>query len=118
MEIPWRITVIDYSENKDQPLCLVNPRVVSREGEQNEYEGCMSVFPKHLHEKVKRAMKVKVEAQDRQGKPLEIEAEGYFAKCLQHEIDHLDGVVYVDHLHKIHLERFARKLKKILRGEK
>jgi peptide deformylase len=118
MEIPWRITVIDYSENKDQPLCLVNPKVVYREGEQNEYEGCMSVYPKLMHEKVKRAMKVKVQAQDRHGNPIEIEAEGYFAKCLQHEIDHLDGVVYVDHLHKIHLERFLRKMKKILRDQK
>lgn len=117
MEIPWRITVIDFSENKDQPLCLVNPKIVHREGEQNEYEGCMSVYPRHLHEKVKRAMKVKVQAQDRQGKPIEIEAEGYMAKCLQHEIDHLDGIVYVEHLNKIHLDRFLRKLKKILRAK-
>ncbi len=115
LEIPWRITVIDYSKNKDQPLCLVNPEIVSREGEQNEYEGCMSVWPDFLHEKVKRANIVKVKAQDRYGNPIEIEAEGYFAKCLQHEIDHLDGKIFIDHLHKIKLDRINQKVKKIMR---
>jgi peptide deformylase len=117
LEIPWRITVIDYSQSKDQPLCLVNPEIVHREGEQNVPEGCMSVWPEYIHEKVKRANKIKVQAQDRYGKPIEIEAEGYFAKCLQHEIDHLDGKIYVDHLHKIKVERINQKVKKILRRQ-
>ncbi len=118
LEIPWRITVIDYSANKDQPLCLVNPQIIHREGEQNEYEGCMSVFPQHIHEKVKRAMKITVQYQDRYGTPHEIEAEGYFAKCIQHEVDHLDGHVFLDHLHKIKIDRILRKIKKVQRQGK
>ncbi len=118
LEIPWRITVIDYSQEKNQPLCLVNAKIVSSEGEQNEYEGCMSVFPSHIHEKVKRAQTIKVQFQDRYGKPQEIEAEGYFAKCIQHELDHLDGHVYLDHLNQIKMERVQRKIKKILRQAK
>src|SRR5262245_38204558 len=73
MEVAWRITVVDFSENKDQPLCLVNPQIIAQEGEQYEYEGCMSVFPNHFHEKVKRANKIKVTAQDRYGEPIELE---------------------------------------------
>jgi peptide deformylase len=111
----WRITVIDLSPDDSEPLYLVNPTVIHREGEQFEYEGCMSVFPKQLHEKVKRAMKVTVKAQDKYGKPFEITAEGYLAKCLQHEIDHLDGHVYLDRLPLIKQERMQRKIKKILR---
>lgn len=115
LPIPWRITVIDYSKEKDQPLCLINPQIISFEGEQFEYEGCMSVYPEQMHEKVKRAMTITVKAQDRHGAPFEITAEGYFAKCIQHEVDHLDGKIYIDRLHKISLERFNRKLKKFLR---
>lgn len=115
MEPAWRITVIDYSEEKNKPLCLVNPEIIERDGEQHEIEGCMSVCPEYVHEKVKRANKVKVKAQDRHGKEIEIDAEGYFAKCLQHEIDHLDGTVYVDRLPKIKRERVLNKIKKAKR---
>lgn len=115
LPVPWRITVIDYSAEKNQPFCLVNPYIIHREGEQIEYEGCMSVYPEAIHEKVKRAMKIIVKAQDRYGEPLELSAEGYFAKCLQHEIDHLDGKLYIDHLHKITFDRLNRKIKMHLR---
>lgn len=110
--IPWRITVIDFSEKKDQPLCLVNPYITDSEGEQYEIEGCMSVYPDLIHEKVKRAMKVTVQAQDRYGKPFELKAMGFFAKCIQHEIEHLDGKLYIDNLNSIKLERIQRKVKK------
>lgn len=112
LPIPYSITVIDYSENKDKPLCLVNPEVVERSGEQYEIEGCMSVCPNTVHEKVKRAQKVKVRAQNRYGEPIEIEAEGFFAKCLQHEIDHLEGTVFLDRLPLVKKERALRKIKK------
>lgn len=115
---PWRITVIDFSKAKNEPLCLVNPEIIFREGEQNEEEGCMSVYPDFLHEKVKRAMHIKVKAQDRNGQPFELEASGFMAKCIQHEVDHLDGKLYIDHLHKIKLERMQRKIKKMLREHK
>jgi len=112
LEIPWFITVIDLSKNNNEPLCLVNAEIIEREGEQNEYEGCMSVYPNFIHEKVKRDMKIRVKAQDRHGNPIDMVAEGYLAKCIQHEIDHLNGGLYIDRLPKIKLERIARKVKK------
>lgn len=112
LPIAYSITVIDYSAEKNQPLCLVNPKIVEESGEQYEEEGCMSVYPGIVSDKVKRADKVKVVAQDREGKPLEIEAEGFFAKCLQHEIDHLNGILYIDKLPLIKRERMIRKIKK------
>ncbi|MGE4348305.1 MAG: peptide deformylase [Candidatus Berkiella sp.] len=114
----WAITVIDYSANKDNPLCLVNPEIVEYSGEQHENEGCMSVFPRHVHEKVKRAERVLVRAQDRYGKAIEIQAEGYFAKCLQHEIDHLNGFTYLDRVPKLKKDRLLNKIKKAKRLEK
>jgi peptide deformylase len=112
LEIPWSITVIDLSRDNNEPLCLVNPEIVEREGEQLEYEGCMSVYPNFIHEKVKRDMKIRVKAQDRHGNPIDMSAEGYLAKCIQHEVDHLNGGLYIDRLPKIKLERIARKVKK------
>lgn len=118
LPVPYSITVIDYSENKDQPLCLVNPEIVERSGEQYEVEGCMSVYPDAVHEKVKRAERVKVKAYDRHGKPIEIEAEGFFAKCLQHEIDHLHGNVFLDKIPPMKKERLLRRIKKYQRVTK
>lgn len=112
MDPAWRITVIDFSENRDQPLCLVNPEITAMEGEQTEQEACMSVCPEHVHERVKRAQYVKVKAQDRFGKLIELDAEGFFAKCLQHEIDHLNGLIYLDRLPKIKRDRLLNKIKK------
>ncbi len=106
----WRITVIDYSEKKNQPQCLINPKIIKYSGEQFEEEGCMSVYPKFAREKVKRAMSVTVQAQDRYGKHIEIEAKGFYAKCLQHEIDHLDGLTFVDRLSKIKKDRILKKI--------
>ncbi|MFO1257100.1 MAG: peptide deformylase [Gammaproteobacteria bacterium] len=116
--IPWRITVIDFSEAKNQPLCLVNPKIVECEGEQNEPEGCMSVYPGHCAEKVKRSLQIVVEAQDRHGAPLRIPAEGYMAKCIQHEIDHLDGYLYLDRIPSLKKERLLKNIKRLLRDKK
>ncbi|MCS5711322.1 peptide deformylase [Candidatus Berkiella aquae] len=118
LEIPWSITVIDLSQNNDEPLCLVNPEIVSYEGEQFEYEGCMSVYPNFIQEKVKRAQIITVKAQDRFGEPFELKAEGYLAKCIQHEVDHLNGGLYIDRLPKIKLERISRRVKKQERMQK
>ena len=111
---PKHITVIDYSPMKNQPLCLVNAEIIDRQGEQYEAEGCMSVGLQSgsVFEKVKRAYKIKVHAQDRYGKPLEFEAEGYKAKCIQHELDHLDGKLFIDHLSPLKRNRAEKKLKK------
>jgi len=110
----WRITVIDFSPERNQPLCLVNGHIIEEEGEQFEHEGCMSVYPDYLHEKVKRAQKIKVKALDREGNPFEMEAEGFMAKCIQHELDHLDGKIYLDRLSNLKRQRLEKKVKKII----
>lgn len=115
MDPPWRITVIDYSEQKNEPLCLVNPKIVACTGEQFETEGCMSVYPEHVHEKVKRYQTISVESLDRYGNEQNFEAEGFFAKCIQHEIDHLDGKTYLDRLPKLKKDRLLNKVKKAKR---
>ncbi|MBY0376974.1 MAG: peptide deformylase [Gammaproteobacteria bacterium] len=110
---PWAITVIDFSENKDDPLCLINPEIIESDGEQFEYEGCMSVYPDHLHERVKRADRIVVSALNEQGERIELSAEGYMAKCLQHEIDHLNGLTYLDRLSPLKRQRLLDKLHKV-----
>ena len=110
---PYAITVIDFSEEKNQPLCLINPEIIDSEGEQFEYEGCMSVYPDYCHERVKRSDKVMVKALNENGEPIEMTAEGYMAKCLQHEIDHLNGLTYLDRLSPLKRERLVDKIRKI-----
>lgn len=114
---PKHITVIDFSSGKNEPLCLVNGEIIKREGEQDEEEGCMSVGIQSgsVFEKVKRAYKIKVRYQDRHGKQQEMEAEGYMAKCIQHELDHLDGKLFIDHLSPLKRSRAEQKLKKASR---
>lgn len=109
------ITVIDFSDEKNQPLCLINPEIIEREGEDTELEGCMSVFPSFFHDKVTRATKIKVRALDRDGKSFEFGAEGFMAKCIQHEIDHLQGRVFLDHLSPLKRKLADKKLDKIKR---
>lgn len=111
---PPRITVIDFSENKDQPLCLVNGEIIERSGEKTEEEGCMSVGG-NTFEKVTRAEKIKVRAQDRDGKALEFEAEGFMAKCIQHEFDHLDGKIFLDRLSTLKRQRIDARFEKMRR---
>jgi peptide deformylase len=111
---PKRITVIDFSAQKDQPLCLVNAEIVESEGEMMEEEGCMSV-PGGIYEKVRRAAKIKVRALDREGNPIEFTAEGYMAKCIQHELDHLNGIIFLDRLSPFKRHRVDKKLEKYRR---
>jgi peptide deformylase len=112
--IHYCITVIDLSEKKDQPLCLVNPEIVSREGKQLELEGCMSVAGK-IYERVHRAEKITVKAQDRHGKPISMSVEGFMAKCIQHEVDHLHGTLFIDHLSLVKRLRIDKKVAKVQR---
>jgi len=113
------ITVIDFSEHKNEPLCLVNGKVSEKHGEKIETEGCMSVGGgSEIFSKVKRAEKIKVTAQDRHGNPIEMEAEGFMAKCIQHELDHLEGTLYIDHLNIIKKEKIKKELKKLARKNK
>lgn len=106
---PPHITVIDFSEEKNQPLCLINAEIIERDGETYEGEGCMSIAG--IYDKVRRASKIKVRALDREGKTLEFEATGFMAKCIQHELDHLNGTIFIDHLSKLKRERIDKKFK-------
>jgi peptide deformylase len=117
--VPLQVAVIDISPREEQekgkrrPLVvIINPEIVSTEGSVVEEEGCLSI--PDFSEKVKRAAKVKVRAQDRTGKLFELEAEGLMAKALQHEIDHLNGLLFVDRLSPLKKNIFRRKLKKAL----
>lgn len=111
---PPHITVIDYSPEKNQPLCLVNGKIIAREGEMVNEEGCMSVGG-GTYEKVKRSAKIRVQAQDRHGKTFEFEADGYFAKCVQHELDHLNGKIFLDHLSPLKRGRVDKRIEKLRR---
>lgn len=110
-----QLTVIDVSarDEKSPLIVLVNPEIIHSEGEIEAEEGCLSI-PDYTTV-MKRAMKVCVKGLDRHGKPVEIEAEGLLARALQHEIDHLNGILFVDRMGRIKKEffkkRYARKLK-------
>ena len=118
IENPPSITVIDFSEKKDQPLCLVNPNIIESEGKRTEEEGCMSVgMAGAVFAKVTRADRIRVQALDRTGQPLDFWADGFMAKCIQHEIDHLHGKIFLDHLSKLKRSRLEDKLKKVRRAQ-
>jgi peptide deformylase len=115
--VPLQVAVIDIGsheeEGKKHPLVvLINPELVAQEGAIVSEEGCLSV--PDFTENVKRAARVKVRAKDRTGKAFELEADGLMAKALQHEIDHLNGVLFIDRLSPIKKSIFRRKLKKAL----
>ena len=109
---PLAITVIDFSPDKDSPLCLINPVLSEHEGETYENEGCMSIFPKDVQAKVKRAAKIRVQALDLNGNKLDFIADGFMAKCIQHETDHLNGQLYIQKLGSVSRKRINDKIKK------
>ncbi|NKN32060.1 peptide deformylase [Marichromatium bheemlicum] len=106
-----QVVVIDISENHDQPLCLINPEILEREGEEQMEEGCLSV--PGFYEQVTRAERVRVKALDRDGNPFTLDAEGLLAVCIQHELDHLGGKLFVDHISSLKRQRIRRKLEKV-----
>lgn len=108
--VPKRVLVIDISEEKTASLCLVNPEIVVREGEEQSEEGCLSV--PGIYDTVTRSERVKVNALDRDGQSIELEADGLLAVCIQHEIDHLDGKLFVDYLSNLKRQRIRKKLEK------
>ena len=110
VNVAKRVIVIDVSENHDQPLCLINPEIVERHGEESCEEGCLSV--PGVFETVTRADKIRVHALDRDGAAIEFEADGLLAVCIQHEIDHLDGKLFVDYLSNLKRQRIRKKLEK------
>ena len=112
--VQLRLAVMDCSDEHDQPLVLINPEVVERSDPQEMEEGCLSV--PDIRDKIQRYNKLKVRALDRAGKPYELEAEGLMAQCVQHEIDHLDGKLYIDYLSSLKRERIKKKLLKAAAG--
>jgi len=108
-----RVTVIDLSMGKDpaQKLVIINPEIVSREGKQYEEEGCLS-FP-DIREKVVRAAKVSIRAQDEKGKWFEMDADDLLSRCFQHEIDHLDGILFIFRMSALKRNLNLRKIRKM-----
>jgi peptide deformylase len=110
VNVALRVVVIDVSETRDQLQVFINPMILERDGAQVFEEGCLSV--PGIFDEVERARRVRVRALGRDGEPFEIEAEGLLATCIQHEIDHLDGKVFVDYLSRLKQQRIRKKLEK------
>ena len=113
VDVHRRIVVVDVSEENDCPLVLVNPVLLETDGLAETKEGCLSI--PDVYESVKRPARVRVAAVDREGEPFEIDADGLLATCLQHEIDHLDGRLFVDHLSALKRNRIRKRMEKRLR---
>jgi peptide deformylase len=103
---------MDITETHDQLRAFINPRLLEASGEAECEEGCLSV--PGIYETVRRAERVKVGALDQRGEPFTLEAEGLLAVCIQHEMDHLNGKVFVEHLSRLKQQRILAKLKKQL----
>lgn len=110
VDVHERVLIIDISDTRDDLLALVNPEIVEATGQAETEEGCLSV--PGVFDKVTRAERVTVRALNVQGEPFTLEAEGLLAVCIQHEIDHLDGKVFVDYLSRLKQKRIASKLQK------
>jgi peptide deformylase len=110
--IARRLAVMDCSEDKSkpQPMVIVNPEIVESAERCEMEEGCLSVVG--YADKIQRFGRVKLRALDRHGQPFELEAEGLLAQAIQHEVDHLDGKLYIDHLSALKRERLRKKMEK------
>lgn len=111
VNIHKQLIVVDVSEDKSEPYCFINPVITHTDGEEICQEGCLSV-PEYFAD-ISRAENIKVKAMDRDGKEFEIEADGLFAVCIQHEIDHLKGKLFVDYLSPLKQKRLLKKIEKL-----
>ena len=105
-----QILVIDISEEKNKPIVLINPEILEKEGDQEYDEGCLSV--PGIYETLHRAEKVRIKALNKEGESFEMNAEGLLAICIQHEMDHLQGKLFVDYLSQLKKQRIRKKLEK------
>jgi len=105
-----RVLVIDISSEQDEPRVFINPEILEKYGDEEMDEGCLSV--PGIYERVRRAERIKVRALDRNGEAYELETGGLLAVCIQHEIDHLDGKLFVDYLSQLKRQRIRKKLEK------
>ena len=110
VNVQKRIVVIDTSEDKSSPLILINPEIIEKKGEREHEEGCLSV--PEAYELVTRADTVRVKALDQHGKAFELDADELLATCIQHEIDHLDGKLFVDYISNLKRQRIKKRLEK------
>ncbi|MBT8439278.1 MAG: peptide deformylase [Gammaproteobacteria bacterium] len=110
VNVPKRVIVVDITEEHEQPLCFINPEIISKDGEEEMDEGCLSV--PGFYETVQRADKIRVKALNEKGEEFEMDAEGLLSVCIQHEIDHLDGKLFVDYISPLKRNRIRKKLEK------
>jgi len=110
-DVHKRVITIDISESKDEPLTLINPEITHAEGNIKMDEGCLSV--PGIYELVPRADRIVVKALDRDGNPFEKRADGLLSVCIQHEIDHLDGKLFVDYLSALKRQRIQKRMEKL-----
>lgn len=113
VNIHFQFFVMDVSESRDQRICVLNPEIISKEGKIFESEGCLSVT--EAFDKVERAQKVHLRGMGLDGKPMELQTEDLMAICVQHEMDHLNGILFIDHLSRLKQERIRIKTEKLLR---
>ena len=110
VDVHKRVLVLDASDERNQPLVLINPEIMTADGRAPVEEGCLSV--PGIYEKLQRATHIRVRALDRNGKLFEMDAEGLLAVCIQHEIDHLEGKLFVDYLSELKRQLIRRRLEK------
>lgn len=110
VDVHKRLIIVDISETHDQLKVLINPEILETSGEADCEEGCLSV--PGVYEKVRRAERIKVRAQDRNGKFFTLDAEGLLSVCIQHEMDHLEGRVFVEYLSRLKQQRIMTRLRK------
>jgi peptide deformylase len=110
VDVHKRVVVLDVSETRDQPLVLINPEILSKDGEGPGEEGCLSL--PGIYDKLTRATRIRVRALRQDGQPFEMDAEGLLAVCIQHEMDHLEGKLFVDYLSELKRTLIRRRLEK------
>ena len=113
VDVQKQVIVADLSEGRDRPMTLINPEITAMSGKSDLEEGCLSV--PGIYETVDRAERITLRAQDEEGKPFELHADGLLAICIQHEIDHLKGKVFVEYLSRLKQTRILAKMKKLAR---
>lgn len=111
VDVHEQLLVVDVSEDKSDPMVLINPQIIEQSGHEIMEEGCLSV--PEIYAEVERAEQIKVRALNLEGESIEIDAEGILAVCIQHEMDHLKGILFVDYLSKLKRDRIKKKLEKL-----
>jgi len=110
VDIHRRVLVLDISDGRDQPMAFINPEILEAEGSAPGEEGCLSL--PGIYDKLERAARVRVRALDRNGEPFELQADGLLGVCIQHEMDHLEGKLFVDYLSELKRQLIRRRLQK------